>query len=61
MKAIYIKPETEKVSLQLKSSVNADDWGEFGDYQTFNVGTANEDSFFDEEEIDDEYDPFFDD
>ena len=60
MKAIYIKPVTEKVNLHLKDDVN---WGENGAVggHTEHVVTANEDAFFDEEDYDDEYDPFFDD
>ena len=57
MKAIYIKPLTELVTLNTQKEVL---WGE--DEQKSNQwthGGAN-DAFFDEEEIDDDYDPFFD-
>ena len=59
MKTIYIKPLTELVTLNTQKEVL---WGE--DEQKSNpwlFGDANEDAFFDEEEIDDDYDPFFDD
>ena len=57
MKAIYIKPLTELVTLNTKKEIL---WGE--DEQPSNPythGGANEGNFF-EEEQDDEYDPFFD-
>lgn len=60
MKAIYIKPVTERVILNTDMSIL---WGEYaktGNPHSENVVTANEDAFFDEEEYDDEYDPFFD-
>ena len=60
MKAIYVKPVTEEVNLNLREDIN---WGEYGGGgHSENVGGANEDCFFDEEEIeyDDDYDPFFD-
>lgn len=55
MKAIYIKPVTEEVNLNLKKAIN------YGDDATsqWPDHTANEGNFF-EEEQDDEYDPFFD-
>ena len=59
MKAIYIKPLTELVTLNTLNSVL--EWGE--DEQPSNKwthGGANEDAFFAEEDFDDEYDPFFD-
>lgn len=56
MKAIYIKPITEKVNLNLKKAIN---WGDDSTSQWPDHG-ANEDAFFAEEEYDDEYDPFFD-
>ena len=58
MKAIYIKPVTEKVNLQLNKAIN-EDWDEWATSQNENVVQGN-DAFFDEEEYDDEYDPFFD-
>lgn len=59
MKTIYIKPLTELVKLNTQKEVL---WGE--DEQISNQwthGGANEDTFFEEEDIDDDYDPFFDD
>ena len=55
MKAIYIKPVTEKVNLNLQTPIN------YGTNATsqWEDETANEGNFF-EEEQDDEYDPFFD-
>lgn len=58
MKAIYIKPLTELVTLNTKKEIL---WGE--DEQKSNpyyFNDANQDNFFAEEEYDDEYDPFFD-
>ena len=56
MKAIYIKPITEKVNLNLKKAIN---WGDDSTSQ-WEHETAN-DTFFAEEDFDDdEYDPFFD-
>ena len=61
MKAIYIKPEIENMTLRLKQSINDDTWGVYGvNGQSPNVGAANEGDFFAEEDYDDEYDPFFD-
>ena len=62
MKAIYIKPVTERVSLNTDMSVL---WGEHAKtagatVHSENVGGANEGNFFAEEEADDDYDPFFD-
>ncbi len=57
MKTIYIKPVTEKVNLHLKDDVN---FGEHGIISQERNYTANESTFFDEEEVDDDYDPFFD-
>lgn len=59
MKAIYIKPMVEKMKLNTDMDLL---WAEYADEggQSHNVGTANEDIFFDEEEMDDDYDPFFD-
>ena len=56
MKAIYIKPITEEVNLNLQTPIN------IAEYATsqWEDETANEDVFFAEEEYDDEYDPFFD-
>ena len=57
MKAIYIKPLTELVTLNTKKEIL---WGE--DEQKSNpyyFNDANQGNFF-EEEQDDEYDPFFD-
>ena len=54
MKVIrYIKPEID---------IKKEDFGGFlmGNTQSFDHGDANQDAFFDEEEYDDEYDPFFD-
>ena len=56
MKAIYIKPITEKVNLNLKKAIN---WGDDATSQWPDHG-ANEGEFFEEEGVDDEYDPFFD-
>lgn len=61
MKAIYIKPITERVNLQLKKAINDDEpWDTWATSGWENSGDAN-DTFFAEEEYDDEYDPFFDD
>ena len=56
MKAIYIKPVTEKVNLNLQTPIN------YGPHATsqWEDETANEGDFFAEEDYDDEYDPFFD-
>ena len=57
MKAIYIKPITEEVNLNLQTPIN------IAEYATsqWEDETAN-DAFFAEEDFDDdEYDPFFDD
>lgn len=56
MRAIYIKPVAEKVTLHVKEDIT---WGKFGTSQEPDH-TANE-HFFDDEDIDyDDYDPFFD-
>ena len=57
MKTIYIKPVTEKVNLHLKDDVN---FGKDGIISNDKNYTANESAFFAEEEVDDDYDPFFD-
>ena len=56
MKAIYIKPITEEVNLNLQTPIN------YGTNATsqWEDETANEGDFFAEEDYDDEYDPFFD-
>ena len=58
MKAIYIKPVTERVNLHIVEDI-AKEWGKLATSQDERVVQGN-DSFFDEEEYDDEYDPFFD-
>lgn len=56
MKAIYIKPVTENVNLNLQKPIN---WGDEATSQ-WEHETANENHFFEEEDVDDDYDPFFD-
>jgi hypothetical protein len=58
MKAIYIKPLTELVTLNTQKEVL---WGEDGQISNNLDHDDANDHFFDEEEIDDDYDPFFDD
>ena len=60
MKAIYIKPVTEEVSLNTDMNVLWAEQVENGGGQSPNVVTANEGNFFEEEDYDDDYDPFFD-
>ena len=49
----YIKPQAE---IQQRTFIER-----VLDYQSPDHGDANESAFFDEEEVDDDYDPFFDD
>ena len=58
MKAIYIRPTTELVKVELKKDISEswDTWATKSQWQ--NSGNANE-NFFSEE--DDDADPFFDD
>ena len=59
MKAIYKKPETEVINLQVTEDIA--EWGEFGrNSQTGNVGQSNK-GFFGDEEEEEKKDPFFDD
>jgi len=60
MKAIYIRPVTEKVNLHTDMSILWAEYAKQGTTQSEQIVTSNEDTFFDEEEYDDEYDPFFD-
>ena len=58
MKAIYIKPLAELVTLNTKKEIL---WGEDGQKSNpHDHNDGNEGYFFAEEEYDDEYDPFFD-
>ena len=60
MKAIYKKPETEVVYLQVEEDIAAE-WGKFGrDSQKENVGQSNT-GFFGDGEEEEKKDPFFDD
>ena len=57
MKAIYIKPLTELVTLNTQVVLEKEESQKSNPYDYVD---ANEDAFFAEEDYDDEYDPFFD-
>ena len=57
MKTIYMKPLTELVTLNTQVVLTYEEEQKSNPYDTADTN----DAFFDEEEIDDEYDPFFDD
>ena len=57
MKAIYIRPITELVKVELQKDIS-ESWDAWATSQWQNSGNANE-NFFSEE--DDDADPFFDD
>ena len=60
MKAIYKKPETEVINLQVTEDIAAE-WGDLGrNSNTSNVGQSNN-GFFGDEEEEEKKDPFFDD
>ncbi len=58
MKAIYIAPTTDVIALSTKDDITV--WGLYWTSQKEHY-TANENSFFDEEDFDEDHDPFFDD
>ena len=61
MKTIYLKPLTELVTLNTHVEVLQQTWGADGQKSNDRDHNDANDAFFDDEEIDDEYDPFFDD
>ena len=48
----YIKPQIDILNMEFADRIL--------DGNTWDHGDANESAFFDEEEVDDDYDPFFD-